>query len=146
MVNPAIADLIPHAGSMVLLEHIEAWDKTTIRCRTTSHRSPANPLRRDGILSVTAGIEYGAQAMAVHGGLLGGDTAPANSPAYLVSLREVALHVTRLDNQADDLIITATALNRSAEVQAYRFTVMVGSTVLVDGQATVFTPLTDSTS
>lgn len=37
-----IAQRIPHAGSMCLLDALEAWDAEGLRCRATSHRDPAN--------------------------------------------------------------------------------------------------------
>ena len=72
----AIAARIPHHGTMCLLDAVDAWDSESIRCRATSHRDPANPLRDAGSLPATAAIEYAAQAMAVHGALL----APAARP------------------------------------------------------------------
>jgi predicted hotdog family 3-hydroxylacyl-ACP dehydratase len=62
--------LIPHAGTMCLLDGVEAWDMRSIVCVSSTHRSVANPLRRDGRLSALHAFEYGAQAAAVHGGLL----------------------------------------------------------------------------
>jgi predicted hotdog family 3-hydroxylacyl-ACP dehydratase len=49
-------------------------------------------------LAAVAGIEYGMQAAALHGGLIaGGKRQPTG---YLASLRGVALHVARLDDSA----------------------------------------------
>src|SRR6185436_4156135 len=67
--HPPIARLVPQAGAMCLLDEIVSFDERAIVCRASSHRSPGNPLRCDGRLSAFAGIEYGAQAMAVHGAL-----------------------------------------------------------------------------
>ena len=47
-----------------------SWDATRIRCRSATHRSPDNPLRLHGRLGAACGIEYAAQAMAVHGALV----------------------------------------------------------------------------
>ena len=65
-----IASHIPHQGSMCLLDYVEAWDRERIRCRASSHRAADNPLRAYGRLGAACGIEYAAQAMAVHGALL----------------------------------------------------------------------------
>lgn len=136
--SPSIADLVPHSGAMVLLDRIEQWDETTITCRATSHRDPANPLRHDDLLPISAGIEYGAQAMAVHGGLLatGQDM---TAPAFLVSLRDVTFHAARLDDQSADLSVSATVIDRTAAAQVYRFSVSAADVLLIDGQAIVFT-------
>ena len=72
MTRDDIATLIPHSGSMCLLDGVLSWDENTILCRTASHRLPDNPLRSNGRLAGVCGVEYAAQAMALHGGLTGG--------------------------------------------------------------------------
>ena len=75
----AIAALIPHAGAMCLLDAVLAWDATTIACVASSHRSPANPLAGERRLDAVCGVEYAAQAMAVHGGLTGNGRRPTQA-------------------------------------------------------------------
>ena len=108
-----IARHIPHQGSMCLLDRVEAWDQQSIQCLASSHRAADNPLRADGRLGAACGIEYAAQAMAVHGALL----APADSTrprvGYLVSVRGTQLHVPRLDDITADLRVEATCITRS---------------------------------
>ena len=60
---------IPHKGRMCLLDEVLSWDALRIRCRSGTHRAADNPLRAHGRLGVACGIEYAAQAMAVHGAL-----------------------------------------------------------------------------
>ena len=84
----AIAARIPHQGSMCLLDAVLAWDSGQIHCRASSHRQPDNPLRAAARLGAACGIEYAAQAMAVHGALLAPAGAPPR-PGYLASVRSV---------------------------------------------------------
>lgn len=70
------AALIPHQGSMCLLDSVAHWDDVRIHARSGSHARDDNPLRRDGRLRALHLCEYGAQAMAVHGGLLAQAAAP----------------------------------------------------------------------
>ena len=65
-----IAAHIPHHGSMCLLHAVSQWDERRIVCEALSHVDPDNPLRAQGRLGAANGVEYAAQAMAVHGGLL----------------------------------------------------------------------------
>src|SRR5436305_6706442 len=98
-----IRRLIPHAGTMCLLDSVLGWDDESIVCTTNTHRDEANPLRRDGRLSALHALEYGAQAAAIHGGLrarAAGTTAP---PCYLAAMRDAHLHVARLDDLAGDM-------------------------------------------
>ena len=75
---------------MCLLDAVLEWSDTLIVCRAVSHADPANPLRAENRLGAAAGIEYAAQAMAVHGALIAGDDAPPRQ-GYLTSVRSVAL-------------------------------------------------------
>ncbi len=65
-----IETLIPHSGGMCLLEKIISYSSEEMICQTTSHLSDKNPLKENGSLSKMHLIEYGAQAVAVHGGLI----------------------------------------------------------------------------
>jgi predicted hotdog family 3-hydroxylacyl-ACP dehydratase len=132
----AIAKLVPHAGDMVLLDKVTAWDETRIACRATSHRNSANPLRRGDILPGMAAVEYAAQAMALHGGLTG--TVSGRPPrGYLASLREVDCRAASLHDIEGDLTIEAEKLMGEGERVIYRFTVSCAGGVLAAGRAAV---------
>lgn len=130
-----IARLIPHAGAMCLLDGVAAWDDASIRCTAVSHRDPDNPLRDGGRLSAVCGVEYAAQAMAVHGGLASGGKRPA--AGYLASVRDLTCHVGRLDDLAEDLIVEAEKLMGEGSSVIYRFTVRAGDRELLSGRAAV---------
>jgi len=132
-----IAAHIPHRGSMCLLAEVAAWDEMNIECRASSHRSLANPLRAHGRLGAACGIEYAAQAMAVHGALLAEAGKPAPRAGYLVSARAVELYVTRLDDLMADLSIEASCTMRSADNIMYDFNVSAAGQMLLRGRATV---------
>lgn len=134
-----VAGLVPHAGSMRLLRHVLSHDAAAIACDADSHRDPANPLRRDGVLPAVAGVEYALQAVAAHGALTGGGGTP-QPPGYLASLRRVALRVARLDDVADDLLVEARALSVEASGFVYDFTVSAPGRTLLTGQAAIIVP------
>jgi predicted hotdog family 3-hydroxylacyl-ACP dehydratase len=136
MTRSDIARLIPHAGSMCLLDGVEHWDATHIRCVSRTHRDVANPLRAGGQLPAMCGIEYAAQTMAVHGGLSG---LPGGQPraGYLVALRDVVCRRSRLDNLDGDLRVDAERLMGDVNRVIYQFTLHVGATAILSGRATV---------
>ena len=107
-----IASHIPHQGSMCLLDYVEAWDEQGIRCCASSHRAADNPLRAYDRLGAACGIEYAAQAMAVHGALLAPSGSAGARVGYLVSVRGVQLHVPRLDDVVADLLVEAICITR----------------------------------
>lgn len=136
-----LRELIPHAGRMCLLEAVLVWDAQTIRCSTDSHRDPLNPLRSGDRLAALHLCEYGAQAMAVHGGLLarrehGGKAAPG----VLASLREVELAVDRIDDIDGPLTVVAHKKIAGPTGWLYEFEVDAGARWLARGRVSVIRP------
>lgn len=132
-----IASHIPHQGDMCLLDSVKTWDQTSIRCTATSHRNTDNPLRSHGQLGISCGIEYAAQAMAIHGAL----SAPADSlrpkVGYLVSVRGVNMYATRLDDISTNLSVNATCIMANENNMLYEFNVSANEQVLLEGRAAV---------
>ena len=131
-----IAGLIPHAGAMCLLDGVVRWDATQIRCVSRTHRDPENPLRAGGELPALCGIEYAAQAMAVHGGLAG-KIGGKPQAGYLVSLRDVLCRQRRLDTLDGDLVVDAAQLMGDHARVIYQFTLRVGKVDVLSGRAAV---------
>jgi len=135
--HAAIRGLVPHAGAMCLLHEVLQADADSIRARAVSHRDPANPLREGGVLPALCGVEYAAQAMAVHGALQGG--LGPRRPGMLAAVRDVELAVQRLDDIAEDLVIEAHCLLHEGGRLLYRFEVRANNRELLQGRATVVT-------
>jgi predicted hotdog family 3-hydroxylacyl-ACP dehydratase len=129
-----IRQLIPHAGAMCLLDRVEAWDATRIRCASASHHRADNPLRHAGSLRAICGVEYAAQAMALHGALGSGQRSRAG---LLVSLRSVVCAVAHLDGEPGELTVEAERLLGDDERAMYAFRVLAGKRELLSGRATV---------
>ena len=125
---------LPHQGEMNLLDSIVAWDAATVHARATRHRSIDNPLRRNGVLPITAGIEYGAQAAAAHGAL--NASMPAGA-GFLAGMRGVAFNVARLDNLDAPLDVIAEQLGGSDSGVLYGFRVSAAGRPLVEGRVTI---------
>ena len=122
---------------MCLLDYVEAWDEQRIQCRASSHRAADNPLRAHGRLGAVCGIEYAAQAMAVHGALLAPPDSTRARVGYLVSVRGTQLHVPLLDDISADLLVEATCITRSENTILYQFSVSAAGRPLLDGRAAV---------
>ena len=143
LARDGIAALIPHSGSMCLLARLRAWDTQRIVCTATNHRDGDHPLRtRRGLLAPVA-IEYAAQAMALHGALIGQATGTPATPGYLASARGVQLNVLRLDDlaapidHADELQVEATRQAGDTRQILYAFSVHHAGRLLVEGRAAV---------
>ena len=132
-----IARLIPHHGDMCLLAQVQYYDAQTIRCVAVSHRLPSNPLRENGVLNAVCGVEYAAQAMAVHGALLAGQGHSPPRGGRLAGVRSVEIYVNRLDDIACDLTIHAHHAMGDENTMVYEFSVDALDRHLLIGKATV---------
>jgi predicted hotdog family 3-hydroxylacyl-ACP dehydratase len=130
-----IAALVPHAGSMVLIDRVRSWNGDEITCLTRSHRRDDNPLRAGGGVPAIAGAEYGAQAAAIHGGLVG---RPADG--YLVALRDLRVNAGSLHDVPGEIIVHARCRAVSGQGTVYVFELREDGddvNVLVSGRVTV---------
>lgn len=131
-----IAARIPHQGAMCLLDAVLEWSESAITCRAISHRDTANPLRAEGRLGAANGIEYAAQAMAVHGALRASDGGLPRR-GYLTSVRAVRLHVARLNDWPGELTVQAERLSGDGNHILYQFSVSHAERCLLEGRAAV---------
>ncbi len=137
---------------MCLLDEVLDWSAQRIRCRTATHRAPDNPLRSHGRLGIACGIEYAAQAMALHGALAGGAADAANRTAngavdalpggpsrvgLLAGVRDVRFLVLRLDDIESDLICEATHVAGDSLTALYEFALRDRDRSLLSGRASV---------
>jgi predicted hotdog family 3-hydroxylacyl-ACP dehydratase len=134
----AITARIPHAGKMCLLERVVDWDERSIRCTALSHRDMDNPLREAGGLPVWAGIEYAAQAAAVHGALIKPEAAPRTG--VLAALRRVNANCEWLDRIDGELTLGARLLHADTAGGIYGFEVHGNNVLLLSGQFTLMFP------
>lgn len=119
---------------MCLIDAVEFWDSHRIECLATSHLDEKNPLRAGGELGSIHLLEYGAQAMAIHNGLL----KRCSTRGVLAALRNVRLYVDRLESLKDPLRISAIAEGNSFNTAVYGFEVRAfEGTLLVAARATV---------
>lgn len=134
-----IAKRIPHQGTMCLLDGVASFDEERLVCIAISHAQADNPLRAHGRLGAATGIEYAAQAMAVHGALLAQGTEERPKAGFLASVRSVELHVERLDDVPGALRIEAVRIHSEGNSILYGFTVHADESgqLLLEGRAAV---------
>lgn len=123
---------------MVLIDEVVHCNDTHISCRADTGPLESHPLARKGRLPASALAEYGAQAMAVHGGLLAASDAPPRE-GRLVALPELELSLAALD-EPTELIVHAERIGGSVSGEVYEFHVLSDDKVLAQGRATVMFP------
>lgn len=133
-----IRDLIPQAGSMCLLDGVVAWDHTQIRCISRTHLDMENPLRFQDRLSPLALVEYGAQAAAVHGGLLAKHRKQPSNCSLLAAIHETRFRTDGSVDLCSELHIVATLLLQSETGAVYSVNVSNdGAEVLVEARISI---------
>jgi predicted hotdog family 3-hydroxylacyl-ACP dehydratase len=131
-----LASHLPHRGSMNLLEEVAAWDAERLHAHAASHRARTNPLRRNGALPIACAIEYAAQAAAAHGALVAGDAA-APEWGFLVAVRAVQFHASRLDDIEHALDVEVERAGGGAGGVLYSFRVGAAGRALAEGRVTI---------
>lgn len=129
---------------MCLLDHVALWDQERLVAIADSHLQLDNPLRAHNRLGAANGIEYAAQAMAVHSALLatsqqGMQDMARPSAGFLASVRNTVLHVSRLDDIAEALQIEVTCTHSEPNCILYQFAVLGRDSKkpLLEGRATI---------
>jgi len=133
-----LCQLIPHDGAMCLLDGVEHWDDEVIHCWSESHLDQSNPLRGPSGLAALHALEYGAQAMAVHGGLLAQKQGEQRLPdGYLVAIRNAHFHAEFLDTSSTKLQVEARRLLAESGNIIYSIDVSAAGKPIAQARATV---------
>ena len=132
-----IAAHIPHQGRMCLLDEVVEWTVDRICCRSETHRRADNALCAHDRLGIACGIEYAAQAMAVHGALRAANVPQQSRPGVLASVRGLTMNAERLDDIAGALTASATLVSGDATMVLYEFRLADSTRVLLSGRATI---------
>jgi len=132
----SLADLLPHKPPMILLDGIHLCDAERIQCGSRSHLDPFNPMRHDNRLSVFAGVEYAAQAMALHARLTATGEKDFAQPrkGFLAVANKLRAHAFDLDEYKTPLLIEVIKLHGDFNSSQYRFAITVESRVILEGQ------------
>lgn len=133
-----LCELLPHGETMCLLDAVEWWDLSGIVCVATSHRDPNNPLRRNDRLHSICGLEYAAQAMAVHVGLTSPPQNISSAIGYLGGVRELQIGTSRLDTYPGPLSIYGDLLLSQGYNFMYCFKIVFDGKPLLSGRASIF--------
>ena len=92
-----IAELVPHAKPMILLDRVSAWTPKTLTAEVTLHASSpfCETASNQQAVPAYVGIEYMAQAIAVHGGISERQQNAAVQIGFLIGSRRYSSEVER---------------------------------------------------
>ena len=129
-----IEQRLPHAGTMSLLNEVIEANSNSLTALAKSHLETNNPLRLNGKIATVNGIEYAAQAMAIHGSLLS-DISPAG---YIAAVRNIDINVPFFPETDAPLIIEVQRLMSDKNGFSYQFYINCEQISLISGKITVF--------
>ena len=134
---PPVAEVLPHAGRMVLLSRVLAHTETDTTCIAEIGRDTMFA-DADGGVPAWAALEYMAQCIAAHGGLRARAAGDPVVPGVLLGTRSLVTHVPRFA-AGQRLRITATHVWGEHDFFSFACTVRdeATGTMLVEGTLTV---------
>lgn len=141
----AICEMLPHGESMCLLDQVQSWDRQHIVCVSNSHRTAVHPLRNTQGLPMVALLEYGAQAMAIHGCLLAKAGGARMQEGYLAALRDVKLDDGWLSDVDDTLRIHAEQVFQDGGNMIYNLSIHGQGRLLASARVTAVGKLIQDT-
>jgi predicted hotdog family 3-hydroxylacyl-ACP dehydratase len=118
---------------MLLIDTVKCWTSTRITTTSYSHKNPNNPLCLKGSLSSLHLIEYGAQSIAIHCGLL---THKAQE-GFLATVKNAHFYVKTLHDLHSELLIESIAEHQSPQGAVYQLKIQADNLLLFTAQTTV---------
>lgn len=134
----AVADLLPHAPPMVLLDSVVGWDKD--RVATALSIRPGIPFYESGKgVPAHVGIEYMAQSCGAFAGLEALETGGKVRIGYLLGTRRYRAHVDWFAD-GEQLTVAAVEVFRDGSMGVFDCTISSGGRELAAAQLTVYQP------
>lgn len=136
MIAYSIEQLLPHAGKLMLLDHVLTYDDESMSAQVT--------VRGDGLFGDNTGvpawlgIEYMAQTVAAHGGLMCRLAGKPLNPGFLLGTRRYHCNVSRL-NAGAVLIVTVKRLIQDQGLGVFDCRV-TGDGVEISAKLSVYQP------
>lgn len=132
-----MAELLPHAAPMILLDSVEQADETRVECSVLL--SDRDPFMAEGRVRAVVCLEYIAQAIGAFVGLERRARGLRPQIGYIVGLRTLALHREYLQ-RGDRLRVSATLTWSDQETATFDGTVQCEGECVAEGQVTVYQP------
>lgn len=117
MEYPEVADLVPHAGSMLLVRRVLAHSGERTVCEVDASDSELFAAA-DGRVPAWVGLEYMAQCVAVHGGLRAREAGEGPRVGMLLGTRRLRLHVDFFV-PGEVVRVSATRVHASAQMLSF---------------------------
>ena len=135
---PAIEEVVPHRGSMLLVERVLAWDSehATVAARPQGDAWYAE----DGAMPSWIGIELMAQAIAAHVGLVARSKGEAPKPGVLLGTRQFRASRTHFMAGVELMVKARVSYRDETGLAAYDATIDLDGAEIASANVTVYEP------
>lgn len=127
-----LSSLLPHGKPLSLIEEVLKWNEDSIVAKTMSHTYSDNPLLNNGLLHPMHSLEYAAQVMAIHSGLLNENKKARTM--LIGGLRKLSFSSTPLNKYLEPLTIMAKTQIHSSSGAIYQFSIMCSESQISQGR------------
>ncbi|MFI5315841.1 MAG: hypothetical protein ACHQ6T_09075 [Myxococcota bacterium] len=135
---PALTALVPHRAPMLLLSRVLSHADGVTVCAVDA--TGAELFRdADGRVPAWVSLEYMAQCVAAHGGLLDLEPGAEPRPGLLVGAKRVEFHREAFSPD-ESLEVSARILSRVGKLASLACEVRAGGELVAEGTLSVFTP------
>lgn len=127
--------LLPHQAPMVLIHSPLGYNQEQLQCTCLLENAGHHPLAIDGVLSVYAGVEYAAQAMAAHARLTAhADAASAPRKGFVAVASKLNAEVANLNSLGESIVVSVCLLASNKDSSMYSFNIHASQQLLLSGQ------------
>jgi len=138
---PPVAELLPHTGNMILLSKVLDHEEDETHCAVEVDEQE---LFRDvaGDVPAWVGLEFLAQCIAAHAGLIGREAGASPKLGFLLGSRRLRFHTARFGRGSSLLVKVTRVWGGSSGMVAFDCSIEDRQTGerLVDGRLTCMTP------
>ena len=138
-----IAELVPHAEPMILLDRVSDWSPETLTAEVTLHaNSPfCQTVGNQQSVPAYVGIEYMAQAIAAHGGICERQTNGAVQIGLLVGSRRYSCTVDTFPLAKMLCVHICASIRSEAGLCVFDCTIQQDNKLLASASLNVFQPI-----
>jgi len=132
---PPIASVVPHSGTMLLLDEVVAFDGHRVVCRVRLR--PDSTFMDAGRVRAIVALEYMAQAVAAFAGLRARFAGESVQIGYLLGTRELRLAVDDFE-AGDELLVEAAHVWGEEQLGSFDCTVSEGGRKVASATLNVY--------
>lgn len=129
-----IQTLIPHGDSMSLIDTVDYWDESQIKCSVDPYQGFKYPFRTETHSSTMLLIEHGAQASGIHSALLLKEKFSPSQLIVLGAVKNAKLYHDNISKEVKRIQIIAELLINNQNGAIYTFAAFIDNKKVIEAK------------